>query len=135
MTLVTEPAGAPGLLRRLVYHPGVRSIVIQAVALAAVAAAVYWIVGNTVDNLRRANIASGFDFFGWRAGFDIGEKLISFTSDDTILRAFYVGVLNTLLIAVLGIVLATIIGVAVGLARLSPNWLLARLGTVYVETL
>jgi general L-amino acid transport system permease protein len=136
MTLAVDlPPQAPGGFRRLIYHPRVRSVVIQVVALAAVVAGIYWIVGNTIDNLRRANIASGFDFFGWRAGFDIGEKLISFTSDDTILRAFYVGVLNTLLIAILGIILATIIGVAVGLARLSPNWLLARLGTVYVETL
>jgi len=98
-------------------------------------AGVYWIVRNTVDNLRRANIASGFGFFDARAGFDIGQSLISFTSTDTIARAFVVGVLNTLLVAVLGIIIATIVGLLIGLARLSPNWLLARLGTVYVETL
>src|SRR3954465_7973279 len=120
---------------RLLYDPRFRGIVLQVVVLVAVVPPVYWIVRNTVDNLRRQNIASGFGFFDARAGFDIGQSLISFTSTDTIARAFVVGVLNTLLVAVLGIIIATVVGLLVGLARLSPNWLLARLGTVYVETL
>jgi general L-amino acid transport system permease protein len=126
--------GAGGIAR-LIYNPRIRSFLIQAAVLVAVVLVLYWIVRNTVDNLRRANIASGFDFFDREAGFDVAQTLIPFTASDTILTAFWVGVLNTLLVAVLGIVLATIIGLAVGLARLSPNWLLARLGTVYVETL
>jgi general L-amino acid transport system permease protein len=135
LTAGDPPLPAPSRLRLLLYHPRVRSIVLQAVVLIAVVAAMAWVVANTVDNLHRSNIASGFAFLGRRANFDIGQSLIAFTSDDTIARAFLVGVLNTLLVAVLGIVFATVIGVAVGLARLSPNWLLARLGTVYVETL
>ncbi len=136
MTVASDPAPrTEGGIGRLIYNPRVRSVVIQTAALAAVVAFVAWIVGNTIDNLARANIASGFGFFGRQAGFDISDSLIPFTSSDTILRAFWVGVLNTLLVSVLGVILATIIGVAVGLARLSQNWLLARLGTVYVETL
>jgi general L-amino acid transport system permease protein len=124
---------APG--RRLFYHPRFRSVAIQVLVLVGVVLAVYWIVSNTIDNLRRANIASGFAFLGRQAGFDVGQTLIPFSSDDTIARAFVVGVLNTLLVAILGIVIATVVGLFIGLARLSPNWLLARLGTVYVETL
>ena len=112
-----------------------RSLAVQTLALAAVVLGIAWIASNTIENLRRANIASGFDFLWRRSGFDISERLIAFTSDDTIARAFVVGVLNTLLVAVLGIVLATVIGILVGTARLSANWLLARLATVYVETL
>ena len=128
----TNGTVSPG---RLLYDPRFRAILLQLAVLAVVVAGVYWIVRNTVDNLRRANIASGFGFFDARAGFDIGQSLISFTSTDTIARAFVVGVLNTLLVAVLGIIIATFVGLLIGLARLSPNWLLARLGTVYVETL
>src|SRR3982751_1387240 len=103
MTAVTTGTNGTVSPGRLFYHPRFRGIVLQVVVLAAVVLAVYWIVRNTVDNPRRQNIASGFGFFDARAGFDIGQSLISFTSTDTIARAFVVGVLNTLLVAVLGI--------------------------------
>ena len=88
-----------------------------------------------LDNLRRANIASGFGFLWHRAGFDISQTLIPYTPDSTYGRAFLVGLLNTLLVAVIGIVLATILGFLLGIARLSQNWLVAQLATVYVETI
>ena len=111
----------------------VRSLLIQLVAVAAVVALLVWLGVNTATNLRRQGIASGFDFLGERAGFRISQTLIPYTPDDNFFRAFLVGLTNTLFIASLGIVLATIIGFAVGIARLSKNWLLARLGTLYVE--
>src|SRR5690606_2291826 len=86
-------------------------------------------------NLRRHNIASGFDFLGRTSGFDISQSLISYSNVSTYGRAFWVGLLNTLLVSAIGIVFATIIGFIIGIARLSSNWLIARLATVYVETI
>lgn len=126
------PAVAAG---RLATPRRLRDLAVQAAVLAGLALAVFWVVSNAVENLRRANIVSGFGFFDWRAGFDISDSLIPFTSDDTIARALLVGVINTLLVAVIGIVLATVIGLLVAVARLSTNWLIARLGTLYVEVL
>ena len=86
------------------------------------------------DNLARANIASGFGFWNNTAGFDISQTLIAYSpSVSTFGRAFWVGLLNTLLVAGIGIVLATVLGFTVGIARLSRNWLVARLAGGYVE--
>jgi general L-amino acid transport system permease protein len=119
--------------RALLYDPKFRGILYQAALTVAFIAFVGWIVLNTVANLQRANIASGFDFFWNRAGFDISQTLISYTNDASYGRAFLVGLLNTLLVAALGIVLASILGFIVGVARLSKNWLIAKIATVYVE--
>ena len=105
------------------------------ILVAAIAAFLVWVGDNTIENLRRANFASGFGFLDDRAGFEISQTLIPYTIESTYARAFLVGLLNTLLVAVIGIVLATVIGFVVGIARLSSNWLIARLATVYVETL
>lgn len=113
--------------------PRIRGIFYQATAFIVIFAFVYWIIGNTVANLQRANIASGFGFLSGRAGFDISQTLISYSSDSTYARAFLVGILNTLYVSVLGIVTASIIGFLVGIGRLSNNWLIAKLCTVYVE--
>ena len=121
MTVAAARAGGASSRTQLLYDSRFRSIFIQVLVLAAVVLAAYWVVRNTVENLRRANIASGFGFFDARAGFDIGQSLISFTSTDTIARAFVVGVLNTLIVAVLGIIVATVVGLLIGLARLSPR--------------
>jgi general L-amino acid transport system permease protein len=118
----------------LIYDPKVRGIVFQAALTVGFVAFVAWIAHNTIENLQRANIASGFDFFWGRAGFDISQTLIAYTNDATYGRAFLVGLLNTLLVAALGIVLASILGFLVGVARLSKNWLIARIATIYVET-
>ncbi len=119
----------------LIYDPKFRGIVFQAVLAIALIGFFYWIAANTIENLQRAHIASGFGFFGARAGFDISQSLIAYSAEMTYGRAFLVGLLNTLLVAVLGIVLASLIGFTLGIARLSKNWLIARIATVYVETL
>ena len=89
---------------------------------------------NAADNLARAKIASGFGFWNQTAGFDISQTLIEYSAQaGTYGRAFWVGLLNTLLVAAIGIVLATIVGFVVGIARLSKNFLLAKLSAGYVE--
>lgn len=113
--------------------PRIRGIVFQVLVVVILAAAVYWIWGNTVENLRRANISSGFGFLGRRSGFDVSQALIDFTADSTFGRAMVVGLLNTVLVAVCGIVTATVIGFVIGVGRLSGNWLIAKICMIYVE--
>jgi len=117
----------------LIYNPKARGIFFQAITLALFAAAVWWIASNTAENLARSNTASGFGFLKGRAGFDLGQSLIDYSSDSTYGRALVVGLLNTLQVAIAGIITATIIGFLVGIGRLSHNWLIAKLCTVYVE--
>lgn len=115
--------------------PTFRSIVYQIIVLGLVAAGVWYLVSNTMHNLQVRNIRSGFDFLGREAGFAIGESLIDYSPTDTYRRAILVGLLNTLYVSLAGIVLATLLGVVVGVARLSKNWLIAKLAAVYVEVL
>jgi general L-amino acid transport system permease protein len=122
-------------LKGLIYRPEVRQIVYQVALLALLAFAAVWVVDNVAENLRRQNIASGFDFLGRTSGFDISQTLIEYSNLSTYGRAFWVGLLNTLLVAGLGIAAATVLGFVVGIARLSSNWLVARLATAYVEVL
>ncbi|MCT8468962.1 amino acid ABC transporter permease [Chromohalobacter canadensis] len=114
-------------------NPAFRAYVLQGVLLAALAALIGFIVTNTMANLEARGISTGFGFLDERAGFSIPQTLIEYSGDSTYGRTFIVGLLNTLLVSALGIVVATIIGFAVGIARLSPNWLLARLAGAYVE--
>ncbi len=118
----------------LLYDPKARGLVFQAVMLTALLVFVWWIIGNTAENLRRSNIASGFGFLAGRAGFDLSQTPVAFTSDSTYFRAFVVGVLNTVIVSILGIITASALGFAVGVGRLSHNWLIRKLSTVYVET-
>jgi general L-amino acid transport system permease protein len=113
----------------LIYNPKARAVFFQVVIVAALVAGVWWIVDNTIENLRRSNISTGFGFLRGRAGFDISD----YTSDSSFGRALVVGVLNTLVVAAAGIVTATVIGFLVGVGRLSDNWLIRKLATVYVE--
>ena len=115
------------------YDPKIRGIVFQIVVFVVLVLAVGWIVNNTIDNLRRANISSGYAFLSSRAGFDIAVALVPFSSDSTFGRALVVGFLNTLMVAAVGIVTATIVGFLIGVGRLSKNWLISRICTVYVE--
>lgn len=110
-----------------------RGIIFQIIAGVAVAALIAFFTYNTIENLRRANIASGFGFLDARAGFDIAVTMVEYTSDSTFSRAIVVGLINTLMVALTGIVTATIIGFLIGVGRLSGNWLIARICTVYVE--
>ncbi|MGB6117051.1 MAG: amino acid ABC transporter permease, partial [Mesorhizobium sp.] len=93
----------------------------------------WWIVDNTMTNLRRAGISSGFDFLNARSGFDISSSMIDYSSDSNNGRALVVGLLNTLLVSILGIITATIIGFVIGVGRLSNNWLINKICMVYVE--
>jgi general L-amino acid transport system permease protein len=117
------------------YRPEVRQAIYQIVTIVALVVLFYILITNTVANLKRQNIASGFGFIDRTAGFDVSQSLIEFDNSMTYGRAFLVGLLNTLLVAGLGIVLATVIGFTVGISRLSSNWLVARLATVYVEVI
>ena len=110
------------------------SIALQAALVAAVGGLAFAAITNAADNLAHANIASGFGFWNNTAGFDISQTLIDYSSStSTFGRAFWVGLLNTLLVAGIGIVLATVLGFAIGIARLSRNWLVAKLAGGYVE--
>ena len=114
---------------------GARNLFFQILAVGAVAAAFAFLALNTVDNLERRNISTGFGFLDREAGMEIGESPIAYAPSNTYGRAFVVGLLNTLQVAVIGIALASAVGLAVGLARLSHNWLIGRLAAIYVETL
>jgi general L-amino acid transport system permease protein len=124
-----EPAKVPFL-----NNPRVRGIVVQVLLIAALVAFAAWIIHNTATNLQRANIASGFGFLDERAGFEIGQSPIPYSPDRSYGYALWVGFLNTMVVAAVGIVAATVIGFLVGIGRLSKNWLIRQLGTVYVET-
>ena len=117
----------------MINDPRVRGIVFQIAALALIVFCGYWIVMNARANLAAQGIASGFGFLNQSAGFDVNQSLIDFPQNSTYGRVFVVGLLNTLLVAVIGIFFATIIGFIVGIARLSKNWMARALGTVYVE--
>ncbi|WP_112501653.1 amino acid ABC transporter permease [Agrobacterium sp. lyk4-40-TYG-31] len=117
----------------IIYDPQARSIFYQVVTVILLVLFVWMIASNTVHNLQRANISSGFGFLNGRAGFDIGQSLIAYSNDSTFGRALVVGILNTLQVAFLGIITASIIGFIVGIARLSNNWLISKLAQAYVE--
>jgi general L-amino acid transport system permease protein len=115
-------------------NPRVRSVAYQVALCAVVVFLVYGAASNAIENLARARIASGFGFWVQTAGFDIIQTLIGYSSrTSTYGRAFWVGLLNTLLVAGIGIVLATILGFIIGISRLSNNWLLAKAAGCYVE--
>jgi general L-amino acid transport system permease protein len=116
--------------------PRFRNLVWQAVIIGAVAAAAWYLVSNTNYNLQQRRIATGFAYLGRVAGIPIGEYLIPYNpAINTYGRALVIGVLNTLKVAVVGVVLATILGTAIGIARLSRNWLVSRLAALYVEVI
>ncbi|MFZ0197175.1 MAG: amino acid ABC transporter permease [Pseudolabrys sp.] len=116
--------------------PKFRSIAYQFVLCAVVGFLVYGATRNAIDNLARAQIASGFGFWHTTAGFDISQTLIEYSArGSTYGRAFWVGLLNTLLVAGLGIIFATILGFIIGISRLSSNWLLSKVAGGYVETI
>jgi general L-amino acid transport system permease protein len=130
------PAGSPPARVAFYNDPKVRSIAYQVALCAVVVILVYGAARNAIDNLERAHIASGFGFWNHTAGFDISQTLIGFDSAASSYgRAFWVGLLNTLLVAGLGIVFASILGFIIGIARLSKNWLVAKTAAGYVETI
>ncbi|UGA48769.1 ABC transporter permease subunit [Bradyrhizobium quebecense] len=115
--------------------PRVAGLFWQVLVVAIAVAIVAWLWSNAVHNLSVRRISTGFAFLGREAGMPIADSWIDYSPKNTYLRAFIVGIVNTLRVAVIGVVLATVIGTLVGIARLSSNWLLARLAAVYVEVL
>ena len=111
----------------------VRGIFWQILVVAAVGSLIYWLWSNTSHNLAVRRIATGFGFLDREAGLPIAESLIPYDPTNTYARALFVGLLNTLKVAVIGIVLATILGTAIGIARLSKNFLLSRIAGAYIE--
>ncbi len=106
------------------------------IAVVGIAIAVVgWLWSNALHNLSVRRISTGFAFLGREAGMPIADSWIAYSPKDPYVRAFIVGIVNTLRVAVIGIVLATVVGTLIGIARLSANWLLSRLAAVYVEVL
>ena len=134
MSVETEAAPRATSGSSILTNPTVRSIVIQVGLVVALVAFGWWIVSNTARNLADANIASGFGFLWSRAGFDIAITPIAYTANETYGQAILVGIANTLIVSAAGIALATILGFVVGIGRLSRNFLIRMLSTVYVET-
>lgn len=130
---VMQPSSSRPLRTSRWHQPAVRGIVYQVLAVGAVGLLAWFLISNTLANLQSRNIASGFGFLNGEAGFAIGESVIAYSPQDSVGRAILVGLFNTLKIAAVGIVLSTILGTLVGIARLSKNVLVAKLAAAYVE--
>jgi general L-amino acid transport system permease protein len=136
--MTIEPRAPPRqFVARLRHALGGRAgwggFVVQILFVAALVWIGYEIVANARANLQSQRITSGFGFLGNTAGFDVSQSLIPYSGSDTYTRVFFVGLLNTLVVAIIGIFFATVIGFLVALGRLSPNWLLSRISGGYVE--
>ena len=110
-----------------------RGILIQIFVLAGFFALFSWLISNVISNFAALNKGFGFDFLMLPAGYDINQTLIEYTNRSTHLRAAIVGLLNTFLVAAVGVVLATLLGFLLGVARLSRNWLVSKLAYIYIE--
>jgi general L-amino acid transport system permease protein len=133
MATITDPPSEGFRLSQLIYDTRYRSMTIQVIAFMLIMSGLFWLANNTVQNLSALGKDFNFAFLSNRAGYDINQRLIEYSNDSTHGRAAIVGILNTLLVAFLGCIVATILGVLAGVLRLSHNWLIARLMTVYVE--
>ncbi|MDP5361209.1 MAG: ABC transporter permease subunit, partial [Paracoccaceae bacterium] len=133
MSTLTDPPKASFRLSQLIYDTRYRSYTIQIVALILIVAAFAWLINNTIENLESLGKDFDFGFLGSAAGYDINQMLIPYDNQMSHGRAALVGILNTLLVAVLGCLAATLIGVIAGVLRLSKNWVVNKLMAVYVE--
>ncbi|KFI09904.1 MULTISPECIES: amino acid ABC transporter permease [Vibrio] len=133
-TVASKTDNGPTSNASLLYNPTFRSVVFQIIAILALVFFFYTIVNNALTNLEARGIATGFGFLTQEAGFGIGLTLIEYDETYSYGRTFIIGLLNTALVSVLGIILATVIGFVMGIARLSSNWLVSRLAAVYIET-
>ena len=132
---VQDNIGSSAPRTSLLNDPVFRGILYQIIVGGLVVAFFYWIVVNTAQNLAAQNKTTGFDFLFRTAGFDISFTLFPWSRTSFYWQAFLAGLLNTLLVAVIGIFFATLLGFTLGIARLSSNWLIARVATVYIETI
>lgn len=133
MTSITDPPQASFRLSMLINDTRYRSYTFQAIAFILLALSIGYLINNLFSNLAAQGLDINFAFLGAPAGYDINQRLIEYTSQSTNLRAAVVGVLNTLLVAFLACVTATIFGVLAGVLRLSNNWLVRKLMAFYVE--
>ena len=120
-------------LRPSISDARTRAILVQALALFAVAGLIYLLVTTTIANLQRQGITSGFGFLREQAGYEVSESLIGHSAQASYARTLAVGLVNTLYVSTLGIVLATLLGIFIGLARISGNWLVEKLAATYIE--
>lgn len=121
--------------RSIWFDPNIRALIFQILAIIFVVWFFHDIISNAIHNLDSRGIKTGFEFLSQRAGFGIIQSLIPYTEDSTYGRTFLVGLCNTLLVSIIGIILSTIIGFLIGVARLSQNWVVAKLSAVYVDIL
>ncbi len=133
MTVLTDPPKESFRLSMLINDKRYRSLTFQAIALILLIMAISYLASNLMANLAAAGLNISYDFLGDPAGYDINQTLISYNSQSPHLQAAWVGIINTLLVAVLGCVTATILGVFAGVLRLSNNWLVRKLMSGYVE--
>jgi len=133
MTTLTDPPKGSFRLSMLLYDTRYRSTTIQVIALIGFMLGAAWLINNVVVNLALAGKTFNFGFLKDASGYDINQRLIEYSSQSSHLRAAIVGLMNTLLVAVMGCTLATILGVTIGVLRLSKNWVISRLAAVYVE--
>ncbi|WP_431858529.1 amino acid ABC transporter permease [Azospirillum sp.] len=112
----------------------VRGWFYQGLVVSAAALTGWYLVSNTLTNLAKRGVATGFDFLGREAGFEIGESLLAYSAADTYLKAFAVGLLNTLAVSAAAVVLASVLGLLIGVGRLSSNWMVGRFAAIYVES-
>jgi len=133
MTITADPHRESFRLSQLIYDTRYRSATIQVVALIGFLILVGWLISNTAQNLVLLGKEPSFRFLWEPAGYDINQRLLEYTSASPHIRAAVLGLLNTLLVAAMGCVTATVLGILIGILRLSRNWLVARLMTVYVE--
>lgn len=115
-------------------NPDNRAIIYQVLALVLIFLVTYFVINNMFVNIEKRGINTGFEFLGSEAGFGILQSLIEYDESDTHGKVFIVGLLNTILVSVIGIIFATIIGLLVGIGRLSKNFMVAKLSMIYVET-
>jgi general L-amino acid transport system permease protein len=133
MTAYSDPPKSSFQLSQLIHDTRYRSYTFQAIALVLLLLGVGYLLSNLLGNLAAAGLNISYDFLGKPAGYDINQTLIDYTNQSSHWRASIVGVLNTLLVAFLGCITATVLGVFAGVGRLSKNWLIAKLMSVYVE--
>jgi general L-amino acid transport system permease protein len=113
--------------------PKKRAIFFQFITLCMVGLLAYYLISNTIHNLKRQNIATGFGFLHKASSFEIGESLIRYSAANSYGRALIVGALNTLYVSSIGVIITIILGTIIGVARLSSNWLLSKLAAIYIE--
>lgn len=133
MATISEPPKASFRLSMLLYDSRYRSTTIQIVALIGFMLGAAWLINNVIVNLEASGKTVDFGFLGEPSGYDINQRLLDYSSQSSHGRAAVLGLMNTLLVAVMGCITATVIGVLIGVLRLSKNWIISRLAAVYVE--